>query len=96
MIHELTDLKLAANILKDEPGQFYSASGLYELYKYKEPGVTIVFYPHKTSAHNYHTRVMNQNSKNAKRCKELIEKLNSESGYNCTFTCKTKPRRKRK
>lgn len=91
MIKKMDDLLLAASILKDCGGDFYSSDAEYELYKYKEAGVTLVFYRHKTTAGHYHTRVMNQNSKNKIRARELIAKLYQESGNNCTFSCKNKP-----
>lgn len=62
----------------------------YQAFQYKDDEVCLIFYPHKTSAFNKHIRVRSQNSKDKARADEMMKLLNGFSGYNCTFSKKTR------
>lgn len=79
---------VAALVLKDEPGGLEWATDDYVAFRYREPTVRIVFYPHKTSAMNHHLRVRDEGSKDKKRFKQLIARLYVGSGLTCTFSIK--------
>ncbi len=61
-----------------------------EAFTYKSPYVSLVFYPHRTSAGNYHLRVRDNGSKNKKLTNSLMKRLDEAAGNNCTFTRKQK------
>lgn len=82
------EFALAKSILKDEPGKLEWSKNDYQVFTYKEDGVTLVFYPHKTSAGHYHIRVRNQNSKDTEKARRLMILLDHGAGSNCTFTHK--------
>lgn len=58
----------------------------YQVAKFRTEGVSLVIYPHKTSAGNYHLRVRNENSKNKELAAWIMRDLYKESGLNCTFS----------
>jgi hypothetical protein len=60
----------------------------YEAFRYKDEDVSLVFYPHRTTAGNYHIRIRDNGSKNKQRAIELMQKLDSAAGNNCTFSRK--------
>ncbi|MEH6566218.1 MAG: hypothetical protein V7756_12890 [Halopseudomonas sp.] len=80
------DFKLAAEILAGRNGALDWSEHDYQAFTYRETGVCLVFYLHKTSAGNYHVRVRNQGSKDQKLAKVLMTELDKGSGFNCTFS----------
>jgi hypothetical protein len=60
----------------------------YEAFIYKKDTVSLVFYPHRTSAGNYHIRVRDNGSKDKELAKRLMFNLDIEAGNNCTFSKK--------
>lgn len=82
------EFDLAAAILGKQPEWSPHA---YEIFRYEEPGVRLIFYPHRTTARHYHIRVRDGGSKDTKRAIELMLKLDKDSGFNCTFSYKTLP-----
>ena len=85
-----TEFELAQRILADEGGALEWSPYDYEVFTYKAPGVSLVFYPHRTSASNYHIRVRDQNSKNSAEADRIMDKLDTETGFNCTFSRKSR------
>jgi hypothetical protein len=59
----------------------------YQLWKFKDNFglVNIVFYPHKTSAGNYHVRVRGEGSISKEKEKTIMDFLDIAAGSNCTF-----------
>jgi hypothetical protein len=82
------EFELAANILANDGGLLEWSMHDYQAFTYKGDGVSLVFYPHKTSALNYHLRVRDNGSKNKAKANRLMKKLDDGTGYNCTFTKK--------
>ncbi len=82
------DKALALKILENEPGVIEDSTHDYQCFTYKSDDVSLVFYPHKTSAGNYHMRVRNQGSKSKIEAKRIMRILDFYAGYNCTFTHK--------
>lgn len=60
----------------------------YQAFVFKSENVSLVFYPHKTSAGHYHIRVRDQGSKNKAEAKRLMWELDEAAGFNCTFSKK--------
>lgn len=80
------EFDMAGRILASEPGELVIANDPYVAFRYLEPSkIRIVFYPHKTSAGNYHMRVRNEGSRDASRADELMVRLDIGAGHNCTF-----------
>ncbi|NIX57647.1 MAG: hypothetical protein GWN14_17420 [candidate division Zixibacteria bacterium] len=79
---------LAREILSNRTGVLEESPHDYQCFTYTEPGVKLVFYPHRTSAWNYHIRVRDQGSKDKQKATRLMDKLDEESGNNCTFSRK--------
>ena len=70
----------------------------YEIATIKGEGLSLVIYPHKTTAGHRHARVRNNNSKNTVRAREVITSLiygkktkDGQTRFDCTFHCKTMP-----
>lgn len=70
----------------------------YEIATIKGEGVSLVIYPHKTTAGHHHARVRNNNSKNPSRARDVINSLidgkktkDGSQRFDCTFQCKTWP-----
>lgn len=82
------EFELAQKILKDEFGMLKWSFHAYQAFQFKSVDVNLIFYPHKTSAGNYHVRVRDANSKDKQKANLLMDKLKRESGNNCTFTRK--------
>ena len=80
------EFKQAEEILAGRGGKVEWSTNDYQAFTYREPGVCLVFYPHKTSAGNYHVRVRNQGSKEAPLAKRLMRELYVQSGHSCSFT----------
>ena len=84
------EYNLAKHILSDQ-GIIEWSEHDYQIFTFKNEDVTLVFYPHRTSAWNYHVRVRNQGSKNKKEADRIMMELDAKSGYNCTFSRKATP-----
>lgn len=59
----------------------------YEAFMFKRGDLQLLFYPHKTSAHNYHIRVRDSGSGNKKLAQRVMDRI-SESTNCCTFSQK--------
>ena len=81
-------LNVATELLKDEGGKIEESSHDYQCFTFKDKNICLVFYPHRTTARNYHIRVRDQGSKNKSRANKLMAMLAEDSGYNCTFSRK--------
>lgn len=82
-------LRKAKKILKDEKVQFVKIMKDYIGFKIFSKGVSMVVYPHKTSAGHFHARVRDENSKNRSEFLRLWEKLYGFEN-NCEFNLKNK------
>ena len=80
----------AKRILSGIDGELFLVNYDYECFRFKNKEVCIIFYPHKTSAGNYHIRVRDGGSSNKKLAGDIMNKLYRETGYNCTFSRKMK------
>lgn len=70
----------------------------YEIAKVKGPGVSLVIYPHKTSARNHHARVRDNGSKDKRAADRVMQSLHDGVGlpqpladrvrFSCTFSQK--------
>lgn len=79
---------LAHDILDDEVGELSESPHDYQCFTFVGPGISLVFYPHRTSAGNYHIRVRDQRSGNVEKAIYLMKLLNEKAGSNCTFSHK--------
>ena len=68
---------VASLILKDEPGEIVWATDDYVAFRYREPDVRIVFYPHRTSAGHHHIRIRDEGSKDKARFLALAGRLHA-------------------
>ncbi len=69
----------------DLPGSLEWSQYNYEAFRYTEPGVTIIFYPHTVKrTFNQHIRVREQHSKDKDRAFALMRMLNNLENC-CTF-----------
>ena len=66
---------VASLIMKDEPGEMVWATDDYVAFRYREPTVRVVFYPHKTSAGHYHMRIRDEGSKDKARFADMANRL---------------------
>jgi len=83
------EFELARTTLSQRAGALEWSRADYEAFTYVEPGVRLVFYPHRTSAGNYHIRIRDGNSKDAALADRLMRELDKAAGYNRTFSRKT-------
>lgn len=77
------------------------SSAMFEIAKVKGDGVSLVIYPHKTSANNYHARVRDNGSKDKAKALQVMIALDHGLGlpekeaqivrFSCTFTRKNAP-----
>jgi hypothetical protein len=85
------EYELAKRNLANEPGALVWVKHEYQLFKYSENCVRLVFYPHKTKGTgNIHVRVRDEHSKDKQRADYLMKRLDDSAGNNCTFTRKHK------
>lgn len=82
-------LKKAKKILKGEKIEFVKIMKDYIGFKIFSKGVSMVVYPHKTSAGHFHARVRDENSKDKSEFLRLWKKLD-EFENNCEFHLKSK------
>ena len=80
----------AKEALRPYGGELAPGKADYEAFVYKSDSVRLVFYPHKTSAWNYHIRVRDQGSKDQARLTEILGALRIAGGNCCTFSVKNK------
>lgn len=79
---------LAATALAGEPGELVWATDQYVAFRYIEPSVRIVFYPHKTTRGHYHIRVRQESCGDRERAVALMQRLDRSVPGWCTFTRK--------
>lgn len=84
----MDEFRKAGSILKGRGGCLEWSQHDYQAFTYWEEGVSLVFYPHKTTAGNRHLRVRDQGSKNKPLAAELMAALDSGAGHTCTFSSK--------
>ena len=82
------EFDLAAKTLSGRNGALTWSTADYVAFVWWEPTVCLVFYPHKTSAGNYHIRVRDQSSYDKVLALKLMVLLDKAGGYNRTFTSK--------
>lgn len=85
-----TEFDHASAALADEPGTFVWATDAYVAFRYIEPGVRIVFYPHRTTARNYHIRCRTEPCSDMRRAEVLMKRLDDSKPGWCTFTRKNR------
>lgn len=56
----------------------------YQAFTFTLPGLRLVFYPHKTSASNYHIRVRTEGKADQALLAQAIQALRKDN-YTCTF-----------
>src|SRR3546814_4758320 len=78
------EFKLAVKTLAGHNGALNWSSHDHIAFVFSAPTVCLVFYPHRTSAGNYHLRVRDQGSQDKKLMRELLTLLDQAAGYNCT------------
>jgi len=81
------DMRLAMESLKDEGGEFISRDADYEIAWYVEDGLRVIFYPHRTSASNYHIRIR-IHGKRTDRARYIMTKLYYCQPHYITFQWK--------
>lgn len=79
------EFAMATLILAAYKGTLSWSQNDYEAFRFNHPEVQLIFYPHKTSAHNHHIRVRDSGSKNRELAAELMLLLDIGAGHNCTF-----------
>ena len=57
----------------------------YEAFLYETDNIRLIFYPHKTSANNYHIRVRDGGSKNKIRAQAIMDVIQFDLKTDCTF-----------
>lgn len=82
------EFDIAERVLADAGGELVWASDDYVAFRFIGEGVRIVFYPHRTSARNYHLRVRTEACKNKSLADELMLQLDIGAGHDCTFSRK--------
>lgn len=76
------ELDLAKSILADEPGEFVVATDAYVAFRYIEPGVRLVFYPHRfSSSRVQHLRIRFEPCKDKARAEQLQKRLDLASPF---------------
>lgn len=78
------EFKMAKKILQSFNGELEWSSNDYQAFTFKSKKLKLIFYPHKTSAGNYHIRVRGT----GKNIGSILNLLYSKSGFNCTFSHK--------
>lgn len=79
------EFDIAGRVLSQEAGELAWATDNHVAFRFIGEGVRIVFYPHKTSARNYHIRVRDEGSKDKAKAHGLMLALDIGAGNNCTF-----------
>lgn len=76
-----SEFGLAKSILEDEGGHIEWGTNDYEAFLFTKPGVSLVFYPHRTTARHYHIRVRDRNSKDKAEVLRLMAKLEEAGNF---------------
>ncbi|HHX6267731.1 TPA: hypothetical protein ACVGI0_006074 [Pseudomonas aeruginosa] len=84
----MREFQQAEKVMKGRGGRLEWSQHDYQAFTYFEPGVSLVSYPHKTTAGNRHLRVRDQGSKNKTLAAQLMVALDSRAGHTCTFSSK--------
>lgn len=79
------EFEVAREVLSGRKGTLEWSPHDYEAFTWVENDVRLVFYPHRTSAWNYHLRVRDGGSK-SKVMADLIMRLLDDSVSGCTFS----------
>lgn len=82
------EYELAKKLLTGFPGSLVTATDPYVAFRYLEDGLRIVFYPHRTSAGNYHLRTRVEPCPRKAEGRAIQALLDKGAGPNCTFTWK--------
>lgn len=79
----------------------YRSTADYEIAKVNGDGISLVIYPHRTTAGNYHVRVRDNGSKNRLGARRVMSALDAGEGlpekeaervrFSCTFSAKKLP-----
>jgi hypothetical protein len=77
-----SDKRAAELRLSGLGGRLVDSSHAYEMWRWEHPELTLIFYPHKTSANNYHCRVRAGRCMNRETLRQAIFALAENS---CTF-----------
>ena len=84
----MREYKKAHDVLNIEPEWVLKD---YIVFRIRGGDYTLVGYPHKTTAGNYHLRIRDENSKNKYKAVLAMKKLD-ESTIGCTFSVKKWPK----
>lgn len=76
----------AGNALSGEAGVLEWGIHDYQAFVFRNHEVVLIFYPHRTTAGNYHIRVRSQGSKNISEANRLMRLLDNYKSEYCTFT----------
>jgi hypothetical protein len=80
------EFRQAEEFFADKGGVVEWSTHDYQAFTYKqEDKISLVFYPHKTTAGNHHIRVRDQGSKDKSLAKTLMHDLSKTTGT-CTFS----------
>lgn len=71
------EFDMVKQLFSAEPGKVCWVKHDYQCFVFKSEKVCLVFYPHQTSALNFHLRVRNQKSKDKTKAIELLKILNN-------------------
>ncbi len=82
------EFAIAEKVLAQYGGVLARSTAQYEAFTFRSRDVALIFYPHRTSAGNYHLRVRDNGSRDKKLADALMRKLDAAAGNNCTFTRK--------
>lgn len=78
----------AQEVLTDESGLIEWGNHDYEAFIFYSDKVRLTFYPHKTTAGNYHIRIRGNGSKDPKEANRLMKKLDDSMPTFHTFMFK--------
>lgn len=98
------EIEWAARICSQFGCEVERSEAMYEIAKVKGSGVSLVIYPHKTTAGNHHARVRDNGSKNPLQAARVMVALDTGEGlpeqeadrirFSCTFSSKNMPVRR--
>ncbi len=86
------DLEIAYRIAAENDSKLYRATDAYVVARVIGHGVRLALYPHRTTAGNYHLRVRDEASKDARKALAVADALDRGAGFNCTFQMKLESR----
>lgn len=82
------EFKDAKKRLAKFEGELFWVDFDYEAFRFKSHHAHVIFYPHKTTAGNYHIRVRDAGSKDKTTFEEVCAALR-EGNHTCTFSRKS-------